>query len=150
MKTYEAAELALSIHAQQTDKAGKPYIGHLVRVMGRLPPDATELERCAALLHDTLEDGGPGVYGRLSAAGADGELMNLVLALTRAKGEPYADYIARVARSPAWRVKLADLEDNLDPLRLAGLEPGVAARLKAKYELARAALLGARLQNPAG
>ena len=37
----------------RTDKCGKPYLGHLLRVSERL---TDKDERCAALLHDTLED----------------------------------------------------------------------------------------------
>ena len=46
-------------HGGQTDKAGAPYVGHLIRVQAhllRLFPDASEVERHAAWLHDVLED----------------------------------------------------------------------------------------------
>lgn len=144
MNLLEAVGLAARIHDGQKDKAGEPYVGHLVRTMLRLPADATELERCAALLHDALEDAGPAMRKALVNAGAGPELMEMLEALTCGSGEAYHDYIARVAKSPAWRVKLADIADNSDPARLALLRPELAARLKIKYDLARTAIYAAQ------
>lgn len=45
--------LASEAHAGQVDKGGAPYIEHPMRVALRCD---TELRRCAALLHDVLED----------------------------------------------------------------------------------------------
>lgn len=148
MNLNQAIAFACEAHAGQVDKAGKPYIAHLFRVMMRLPDDATELEMKAALLHDTLEDAGTAAYDRLAAAGAERELLEWVQILTCRAWEMYADYIDRVAKSPAWRVKLADIEDNADPERLllvARGNPALAERLRTKYAIARAAVLGANL-----
>jgi (p)ppGpp synthase/HD superfamily hydrolase len=49
----EATALARRAHAGQTDKAGRPYIEHPLRVMHRL---RGEYEQLAAILHDVLED----------------------------------------------------------------------------------------------
>ena len=49
----EAIALARRAHSGQTDKAGRPYIEHPLRVMHRLHG---EYERMAAILHDVLED----------------------------------------------------------------------------------------------
>ena len=54
-----ARSLAERLHAGQVDKAGRPYIEHLERVVGILKaswPDATEAEIEAAWLHDVVED----------------------------------------------------------------------------------------------
>ena len=135
MNMLDAFALAARLHAGQADKAGAPYIGHPVRVMLRLPGDATVLERMAALLHDVLEDC-PGGREELLAAGAPPDLMVMLEALCKIPGEEYEDYLVRVARSPAVRVKLADIADNADPARLAVLPPAVAEMLARKYELA--------------
>lgn len=145
MTLFEALSIAIEMHAGQVDKAGEPYIGHLVRVMMRLPADATELERKTALLHDTLEDAGSYVQQVLVKLGAEPELMEMIEAMTCKAWEPYDKYLMRVAKSPAWRVKMADIEDNADPDRLAKLDPVVALRLQAKYAQAREAI---RLSNP--
>ena len=49
----KAINLAMQAHAGQTDKAGMPYIGHVMRVMqaGR-----TIDEKIAGVLHDIVED----------------------------------------------------------------------------------------------
>jgi (p)ppGpp synthase/HD superfamily hydrolase len=54
-----AATLAAQLHGGQVDKSGRPYIGHLIRVVAhlrRLFPDAGSSELEAAWLHDALED----------------------------------------------------------------------------------------------
>lgn len=140
MTLFEALEVAIQFHAGQVDKAGQPYIGHLVRVMLRLPADATELERKTALLHDALEDAGSYVQTKLMELGAEPELMEMIDAMTCKAWETYDKYLLRVAASPAWRVKLADIADNADPVRLTKLDPLVAMRLQAKYARARAVI----------
>ena len=50
---------AISIVAQafegKYDKGGHPYVLHCLRVMDKMPKDDEEL-RCAAVMHDLLED----------------------------------------------------------------------------------------------
>ncbi len=56
--------------------------------------------------------------------------------VTRRKGETYEVFIQRAKANPiARRVKLADLEDNMDIRRLGPLTPRDAERL-AKYQRA--------------
>ena len=51
---YLKAKLIVTIlFKDKVDKAGKPYLEHLIRVSGKLNE---EIEKVAALLHDTLED----------------------------------------------------------------------------------------------
>lgn len=147
MTLFEALSIAIEMHAGQVDKAGEPYIGHVVRVMMRLPADATETERKAALLHDTLEDAGGYVQQVLVKMGAEPELMEMVEAMTCKAWEPYETYLLRVAQSPAWRVKLADIADNNDPDRLAKLDPALALRLASKYNRAVGIISQVRLPS---
>ena len=56
--------------------------------------------------------------------------------------EPNVDYIARVkANEIATLVKLADLDDNSSPARMANLDEATRERLEQKYTRARAQLL---------
>jgi (p)ppGpp synthase/HD superfamily hydrolase len=49
----QALELARRFHDGQTDQAGRPYIGHILRVVDSVDsPD----EKLVAALHDLLED----------------------------------------------------------------------------------------------
>jgi (p)ppGpp synthase/HD superfamily hydrolase len=140
MTPTDALGLAARLHAGQVDKAGQPYLLHPVRVMMRLPADATDDEKVAALLHDTIEDCGETVES-LVGAGVAPAAAAMVLSLTRRDGESYGDFLARVREERvAVRVKLADIDDNTDPARvaaLAAIEPEKAQRLTAKYRDAR-------------
>lgn len=64
--------------------------------------------------------------------------MSAVDALTHREGETPGDYYTRILQSAtALRVKTADIDDNVDPERLARLDPASRERLTAKYEKAR-------------
>lgn len=124
--------LAAEAHAGQLDKAGMPYIGHAVRVALRCE---TDLQRCAALLHDVIEDTDT-TAGDLRAAGVREEIISTVLVLTHGSGldyDGYMDYIRMVATVPDARaVKMADLSDNMDLKRLGHVTPADEMR-QAKY-----------------
>lgn len=147
MNEFEGVDLAAGLHVNQQDKLGWPYIGHCVRVMLRLPGDATLDEKLAALFHDSIEDGKASPE-YLFAKGVPHGALCIIEALTRRPDETYAEFIARIiaAGRSAIRVKLADIEDNRDPRRLAHLaefDPATATRLAAKYETAAIALTAA-------
>ncbi len=65
--------LADRIHAGQKEKSsGAPYIGHPIRVATTvLAAGGTTTQVRAALLHDTIEDGGPRFWPEVAAFGAD-------------------------------------------------------------------------------
>lgn len=72
------------------------------------------LDEIAAVLHDVLEDSTltPEDLGR---AGYPQAVLEAVECLTRRAGEPYEAFIERIKRNPlATRVKLADLDDNIN------------------------------------
>ena len=83
---------------------------------------------------------------QLTEEGFSDEVVRAIDSLTRRQGEPYADFIERVGASRlATQVKLYDLEDNLDALRLQELGPADLDRMQ-RYHRARRrvlALLGA-------
>lgn len=119
MNLDRAIQLAAEAHEGQVDKQGQPYILHPLRVMLALAGD--EEDMIVGVLHDVLED----TWLRpdsLEEVGLSEDLMLDVLALTRDASEQYAGYIERVAERPrSARIKVADLQDNLD--RLSGLPP---------------------------
>lgn len=138
-----ALEIASRAHRGQVDKAGRPYIEHPLAVMAMLEADDT-IGRVVAVLHDVIEDSEI-TASDLRARGIGEEAVAGVEVLTHARGEPNAVYWARVrAHQLALRVKLADLEHNSDPERLAALDAATRRRLEAKYSAARAALLAPR------
>jgi len=104
-----ALELATRRHAGQRDKAGQPYLLHLLRVMQQVEGD---IAKQAAVLHDVLEDT-PAPADELLEAGIDPRAVAVVKRLTRGEGDSYAEYVERVAEDPlARQIKMADLNDN--------------------------------------
>lgn len=109
-----AIDVAVDAHAGQTDKAGETYIRHPLRVMRSMD---SETERIVAVLHDVVEDGD---YTSEDIGDQFGpEVRRAVDALTKRDGETYMEFIKRAAENPiARKVKIADLEDNMDLTRL--------------------------------
>ena len=112
----DAIILAVRAHGMQRDRAGQPYIFHVFRVMMK---QDSEIARIVAVLHDVVEDTTVSLRD-LEEAGYGAEVCTAVDSLTRRPDEPYEDYVSRVMANPmACQVKLADLEDNMDPNRLS-------------------------------
>lgn len=130
----KALDLCLREHEGQFDKSGRPYAGHPIRVAESIHT-ATAAMFCAALLHDTVED--CEITLDFIRAEFGEEVANAVDALTRRKSETYKAFIERCSKNViARRVKLADIEDNLQPWRVSALEPKEAKRLRDRYETA--------------
>ena len=122
----EAIRIAVEAHRGQRDRAGAPYILHPLRVMFRVQ---TEAERMAAVLHDVVEDSA-WTLDDLRARGFADEVVQAVDALTRRDGEDYDALVDRAAAHPvARRVKIADLEDNMDVRRTGTVSATDADRL---------------------
>jgi (p)ppGpp synthase/HD superfamily hydrolase len=137
----DAISLAADSHKNQTDKAGAPYIYHPLRVMFRLE---TEKERIIAVLHDVLEDCDV-TPKDLRDMGYDKEIIEALDFLTKRKEEEgdYDAFIERIRRGPivAIKVKLADLADNMDPVRRRVKEENSRyERRMEKYRRAKAVL----------
>lgn len=134
-----ARRLAETHHDGQLDKAGQPYIGHILRVAERVSHLDPEVV-ATALLHDIIEDTAV-TEGDLAAAGIPATVIEAVTLLTKTGG-PLDEYYVRIREHPvALAVKLADIADNADPERQARLDPEVRERLGRKYAKATAALL---------
>ncbi|MBF0178798.1 MAG: bifunctional (p)ppGpp synthetase/guanosine-3',5'-bis(diphosphate) 3'-pyrophosphohydrolase [Magnetococcales bacterium] len=116
MATLEAAiALAVTAHKGQVDKVGQPYILHPLRLMLRLDE---EEERIVAVLHDVVEDTDV-TLDDLRAMGFSPMVIDALDRLTHRPEESYDDYLQKILPHPlARKVKLLDLEDNMDIRRL--------------------------------
>ena len=111
MDLDEALELAELHHSGQVDKAGRPYIGHISRVVDAVD---TPEEKLAAALHDLLEDTDMTAADLLTKS-CTPEIVRVVEALTRGDDESYEDFVRRAAQdSIARTVKRADVADNAE------------------------------------
>jgi (p)ppGpp synthase/HD superfamily hydrolase len=118
----DAISHVAQLHKGQKDLGGTPYIWHPIRVAMVQPYD---LERIVALYHDTLEDTELTIEQLEDRFPDRPDVVEAIKVLTHEKNEPYEDYIERISKNAvARKVKLADLEDNMDPNRL-GREPTV-------------------------
>jgi (p)ppGpp synthase/HD superfamily hydrolase len=132
----KAIAIAAQAHQDQYDKAGAPYILHPLRMMLRM---SSETEMMAAVLHDVVEDT-DWTLEQLRQAGFTEEVVQAVECLTHRDHETYNEFVARVRTNViARKVKLADLEDNMDMRRLGTLTEKDTQRLH-KYHRAWLAL----------
>jgi (p)ppGpp synthase/HD superfamily hydrolase len=153
-KMERALELALNWHEGQRDTAGKPYILHLIRIMLRM---GNEDEQVVALLHDSLED----VYETknidheaeirrrqlLIESTFGTAVLNAAWALTHPKDEDYlSQYIPHVKKAGklAVKVKLADLEDNMNVGKLPKAMTATDIERIRKYHEATLILYGCK------
>jgi (p)ppGpp synthase/HD superfamily hydrolase len=130
-----AIEIAVKAHEGQIDKAGKPYVLHPLRVMLRMD---SRVGMIAGVLHDVLEDGGENGWTRerLTESGFGGRILATLDRLTKQKGEDYFDFVRRAAgRALSRKVKIADLQDNMDLSRIPCPEPKDQKRVR-KYRKA--------------
>ncbi|CEN53483.1 phosphohydrolase [Capnocytophaga canis] len=124
-----ALQIVIKAHANQTDKAGRPYIFHLLRVSEK---GQTQTEKICGLLHDLIEDT-DWTFEQLQQEGFSDEIIQVLKCVTKQQGENYDDFINRIAQnSIAIRVKLNDLEDNMNITRLSHLTEKDLQRLN-KY-----------------
>jgi (p)ppGpp synthase/HD superfamily hydrolase len=133
MPTIEdAIILAAEAHRGHLEKRGKPYITHPLRVMLKVE---SPLEQMAAVLHDVVEDSDLTIED-LRQRGFPREVVDAVDCLTKREGEAYEHLIERAAGNAiARQVKLADLEDNMNVLRLPELTEELCRKLR-KYRAA--------------
>jgi hypothetical protein len=114
MTLEQAIAFAALCHEGQQDKVGATYILHPLRVMLRVHSEA---ERRVAVLHDVVED-----------CGVTPDML---------RRKEYEAFIGRAGKNAlAWKVKLADLADNLDRSRFREISAKDEARF-AKYQRAK-------------
>lgn len=132
-----AYSIADKYHKNQVDKAGMPYMNHVTTVAFKV---MTCDEHVVALLHDVIEDT-ECTATDLVDYGIPEHLVRSIEAMTRLDGETYFDFIKRVKKDPiARKVKLADLEHNMDETRMS--DPSqYPESLRKRYVKAKAELL---------
>lgn len=125
-----AIAIAVEAHAGKVDKAGAPYILHPLRMMLRM---ATDEARMIAVLHDVVEDHREEGWSfeRLCGEGFPEIVINALKCVTKlAPDEDYTDFVCRAASNPlARQVKVADMEDNMNIMRMVQLSDKDVARL---------------------
>lgn len=126
----KAIRIAIEAHQGQVDKAGQPYIEHLLRVMAM---GKTNDEKIVGVLHDVVEDS-HWTFEMLAKEGFSAEILEALMCVTKiSESEPYDLFIKRVKKNDlAVQVKLNDLTDNMDIRRLAYLSEKDFKRLR-KY-----------------
>lgn len=129
--------VAYTAHHGQTDNSGIPYIEHPKKVASFLD---SEEDKIIAMLHDVIEDTFLTEEDLRPVFGD--KIVDIVVLLTKVKGEDYFDYINRIKGNEiATRVKLADIKHNSDISRIANPTKKDYDRLE-KYNKAKAILLG--------
>jgi len=124
-----AITIAVRAHRGQRDFSGEPYVMHPIRVMLRVE---TVQQRIVAILHDVVEDTDCTMED-LRRQGFPEKLLKALDCVTKREGEDYEDFVKRSASDPiARRVKIADLEDNMDVRRRLKVKEKDARKL-AKY-----------------
>lgn len=112
-----ALNLVHEKHFGQFDKGGVVYVCHPLHVSRQV--EQTEELICVALLHDIVEDTDVTIQ-TLIDLGFDQTIVDAIDAITKRKGESYADYLDRVKKNDlARKVKLEDLLHNMDLSRLS-------------------------------
>jgi len=140
-QTVEFIQLA---HANQKDKAGRPYWLHPVAVSIITPGNMDE--KIAALLHDVVEDTSYSIED-LKKMGYNDNVLEMVSLVTRTKESgTYKEWIMSLANSKnigAIHVKISDNLHNSSPSRMANLEEDVRKGMTKRYFKARNILMKA-------
>lgn len=133
MNLDRAITIAVTEFSGITDKAGSPYILHLLRVMLAVESEG-ESAMIVAVLHDLLEDRPAWNALALRAEGFGPVEIDAIVCLTRRQNETYAEYIKRIG-SPENRiariVKIADLRHNMS--RSSNLSKEVQTSMRTRY-----------------
>lgn len=128
----KAIAMALKAHKGKVDLSGFPYILHPLRVASNFI--GCEELYVAAVLHDVVEDS-PITVANIEKA-FNHYVARIVESLTRIDGEPYlTGFIPRCKLNQESAViKIADIEDNLDPRRILAPTKENLARVKKYYQ----------------
>ena len=132
----KAYKIAVEAHKGQTDKAGADYILHPVTVASNVGADESAM--IVALLHDVVEDTNVTLEDLQDLLTPE-EISALKL-LTHNDEAPYLDYVRLIGtNSLATKVKMADLQNNMDLSRLPTVTEKDLKRVE-KYKMAFAIL----------
>jgi len=119
MLTLEKAIIfATTAHTGQKDRAGLPYILHPLHVMSEMD---TDMERIVAVLHDVTEDSECCLEDITKDLGLTEEMHIALFNLDKNNFNSYTSMIEAIKLNPiSKKVKLADLEHNMDIRRVLG------------------------------
>lgn len=126
--------LVTRLFAERKDKEGAPYLGHLKRVSASLENFD---EKCAGLLHDSIEDILEVDERTLKYLEIPENIIEMVLIVTKDKNLTYPERIDKIINSNnlgAIRLKYADMKDNMDYNRLKKLDEDTRRKLIKKYK----------------
>ncbi len=125
----KAIQIALDAHRGKIDKGGSPYILHPLRIMLSME---TIDEQIVGILHDVIEDSIVTIDDLRTENFSENILEALEL-LTKKVHQSYEEYIFDIKYNQlAKKVKIADLEDNMNIKRLNILTGKDIERIK-KY-----------------
>jgi (p)ppGpp synthase/HD superfamily hydrolase len=141
-----AIRIASSCHEMQYDKNGAPYVLHPLRMLNRaIVGGQSRSIQIVAVLHDALEDcPDQWTQEELAKAGFSSVVRDALDHVTKrpdeAGKEQYFRFVDRICKAEgeagrvARRVKLLDLEDNMDILRYGSVDEKVFHRLKRYHD----------------
>ena len=136
MKLTEAIFTSAKAHVTQVDKGGEPYIFHAIRVSTNLILKSED-EKVVGMLHDVVEDG-KFTIEELIANGLTAIQADMLDKVTRREGETWSAYVSRICTDEsAIRIKISDLEDNMDVKRLTSMSTVDAKRILKYHSLWR-------------
>jgi (p)ppGpp synthase/HD superfamily hydrolase len=134
--TKKALKLCFTVHKDQVDKSGLPYVFHPFHLAEQMEDEPTTV---AALLHDVVEDSDY-TLDDLRKLGFPEVVLDALALLTHDDDTPYLVYVARLKNNPIARsVKLADLLHNSDLTRMDHVDDWALQRAE-KYRKAMALL----------
>lgn len=117
--TRKAMNIAYEKHHGAQDKSGVPYIFHPYHLAEQMGND--EYAICVALLHDVAEDAeDTDMTLKELAMQFPPQIIDAIKLLTHDEKDDYLEvYIPAIKNNPlALKVKIADLQHNLDKTRL--------------------------------
>lgn len=152
----KAIRIAAKCHEEQHDKNGAPYVLHPLRMLQRaIAGGQPRSVQIVAVLHDVVEDSEeykPTSAGleKLKNQHFSHEICQALEHVTKREAEEkdYDQFVNRICQAEgvsgriARRVKLLDLEDNMDILRYGNLTEKTFKRLQ-RYHDARKKVLAA-------
>ena len=113
--TKKALLISFNAHKDQVDKSNLPYVYHPFHVAEQMTDETSTI---VALLHDVVEDTDVTMTD-IENYGFSKEIIDALKCMTHEESVDYYDYIKIVATNPiAIKVKLADIEHNMDTNRL--------------------------------
>ena len=129
-----AYRLVSYLFKDKKDKAGEPYLGHLIRVSDCLSMGDAKV---AALLHDVVEDVSDISFDDLKELGFSDSVVEIVRIVTKDESMNYHDWISTIidtGNMDAIKVKYFDMMDNFNLDRLNKLDEKTTRYLISKYK----------------